>query len=599
MRPKHVWLGAAAVAIAAAAVAQDKPESILPPGFDEPASPTSPSPAATKPAVAAPAEVSSGKAAASPAVEGVMQDLLVTDGLATEESVRAEPVELPIGSERDPALAGVLSPTALGIGERPWGRAGGEFLEVLMRRMDTPLASRWAHIALRNLALAKAAPPGALRPADWVAERAWLLLRMGEADAARLLVASVDVADYTPKLTQVAMQTALANSDPSALCPLEGRLDKVEARVAPLVGAICSSLSGDSEAAASDIERARRRGKIGGIDLALADKLVGAGADSARAVQIQWDPVEYLTNWRFGLATATGMLPPERLFKSGAPRMQAWLARSPMIAPADRIGAARMAAGLGVLSSEAMVDLYAQLYDQTDPDALGDSDAWQLRLAYVGKDLDTRLGAMRRLWDGAKGATEKQAMRVTLARAASRVPPSASLGADAPALVESMLAAGFDKEAARWAPFVGKMDDGDADRVWAMLAVAAPGTSVDLSKGRIESFIDRDDSDRRQRSRLLVAGLAGLGRITPQLAGDLNRQYGLGLGATTLWTRLIDGASVRRQAGTAMVLAASGLQGASFERVGGLYLFHAVNALRRTNQEYTARMIAAEALART
>ena len=30
-----------------------------------------------------------------------------------------------------------------------------------------------------------------------------------------------------------------------------------------------------------------------------------------------------------------------------------------------------------------------------------------------------------------------------------------------------------------------------------------------------------------------------------------------------------------------------------------IYLFHAVNALRRTGQEYLARMIAAEALART
>ncbi len=48
-----------------------------------------------------------------------------------------------------------------------------------------------------------------------------------------------------------------------------------------------------------------------------------------------------------------------------------------------------------------------------------------------------------------------------------------------------------------------------------------------------------------------------------------------------------------------MLLTASALQGQEFDGVGALYLFHSANALRRTGQEYLARMIAAEALART
>jgi hypothetical protein len=55
----------------------------------------------------------------------------------------------------------------------------------------------------------------------------------------------------------------------------------------------------------------------------------------------------------------------------------------------------------------------------------------------------------------------------------------------------------------------------------------------------------------------------------------------------------------RRQGGTSLLLAASGLQGREFDEVGALYLFHAVNALRATGQDYLARMVAAEALART
>jgi hypothetical protein len=98
---------------------------------------------------------------------------------------------------------------------------------------------------------------------------------------------------------------------------------------------------------------------------------------------------------------------------------------------------------------------------------------------------------------------------------------------------------------------------------------------------------------------LLIAGLAGLGRIDPATAGSLNREYRLGLGAQTSWTRFIDGAMQRRQAGTCLLLAASGLQNREFDEVRAIYQLHAVNALRRTGQEYLARMIAAEALART
>ncbi len=98
---------------------------------------------------------------------------------------------------------------------------------------------------------------------------------------------------------------------------------------------------------------------------------------------------------------------------------------------------------------------------------------------------------------------------------------------------------------------------------------------------------------------MLVAGLAGLGRIDASTASRLNQRYGLGLARKTSWTRLIDGAAMRRQAGTAMILAGTAMQAREIGDVPAHYLFHATNALRRTGQEGIARMIAAEALART
>ena len=595
-RIKQFLIGGAALAIALAlpAIAQERPESILPPGFGDPATPA-PQPVANE----------TQPATTSRPQPGPSEDrgVEITDLIGELEGlVEAEPVpqvEYPARARRDPRHAGTLDPLEIGTSERLWGAASGKAMQILMRRMDTPLASRWAHIGLRNLLLSKATSPADVHPGDWAAERAWLLLRMGEADAGRLLIASVDSDRFTPKMRQVALQSALASSDPSAMCPIEPDISKVEPKVAPLVTAICASLSGESERASADIEAARRRGRLSPIDIALADKVVGAGAETSRAVTIEWEPVEQLNSWRYGLATATGMMPPERLMNSASPQTQAWFARSPIFPASQRLPMARTAAALGVFSSQALIDLYSGVFDATEPDALGETEAWQLRLAYVGTDLDARLSAMRTIWGNSQSPMDRLATQVLLSRAARRIAPNAELQSDAPNIVASLLAGGFDREAGRWSQVLGDMDDDTADAVWAMLALGAPdGSQPEINANRIEEFADRDSSEGKQRTALLVAGLAGLGRIDGDTAGQLNSEYKLGLGGETGWTRMIDGAMLRRQTGTAILLTASSLQG-SFADIRGVYMFHATTALRRTGQEYLARMIAAEAMART
>lgn len=602
-RTRHLLIGGAALTLALAipALAQERPESLLPPGFDDPPAPATQNQAAPAPAPAPSTQPTTSPPAAGPSESAGVE---MTDSLsALEEATDEEPppqVEYPDRARRDPRFAGALDPTAVGLSANPWGAASGKALQILMRRMETPIASRWAHIALRNALLAKAPAPSDVHPVDWAAERAWLLLRMGEADAARLLVASVDSDGFTPKMQQVALQAALATGDPAALCPLEAGLEKVEPKVAPLVGAICASLGGESERAAADIDRARRRGRVAAIDIALADKVVGAGAETARAVTIEWEPVDRLNAWRYGLSTATGMMPPERLVSAADLPTQAWLSRAPIFSVTQRLPFARTAAALGVLSSQGLIDLYSTAYDATDPDALGETDWWQLRLAFVGRDQDARLSAMRRLWGGNGASLDRVASQVLLSRPARWVRPNAELESDAPDVVASLLAGGFDREAQLWAPVAGEFDDEAADRVWAMLALGAPDPAqLGIGAGRIDEFADRDESEGKQRTALLIAGLAGLGRIDAATAGRLSREHRLGLGAETSWTRLIDGAMRRRQDGTSILLTASALQGREYGDVGAVYLYHAVNALQRSGQEYLARMVAAEALART
>lgn len=510
------------------------------------------------------------------------------------------PIELPDHARRDPWTVGALDPSEVGLGSNPWGAASGAFLSGLMRRMDTPLASRWGHIAVRNALLARSKAPRNVNPVDWTAERAWLLLRMGEADAARMLISGVDVDDFTPKMFQVALQSALANADPPGLCPLEGGLRKVEPRVLPLIEAMCASLSGEPESAGAQIESARRRGRIGGIDLVLAEKVVGAGADTGRAVTVEWEPVTSLSSWRFGLATATGMTLPEKLMRSASPQVRAWQARAPLLSPQERLESARIATGLGVLSSQALLDLYSAIYDATDSDELSQTDAWQLRMAFVGRDQDARLSAIRKIWSIGNNSLEREASRALVARAATRIAPDPELQEDAPGLIASMLAAGYDREAARWISAVRRMDEKYADQCWAMLVLGAPETAgLDLSFGRVNSFISRDDSRNKKRSALLVAALAGLGRIDGRTADRLNSRHGLAIGHRSRWTRMIDGSAALGQSGSVAILAGTGFQAGGFEQVPSSHLYHAVAGLKRTGQDFTARMIAAEALART
>ncbi|HUE79547.1 MAG TPA: hypothetical protein VMN38_07950 [Sphingomicrobium sp.] len=594
MRASRLLLASAVVALALPALAQDRAQPAA-------TTPVTPTPAPGPGPAPQPLPVMPGPTRSAPPAEGFGESETVIAEIS-EDALPASPplVELPDHARRDPWVVGRLDPVQLGLGANPWGAASGAFLSGLMRRTHTPLASRWAHIAIRNALLAKARAPRNVNPVDWVAERAWMLLRMGEADAARMLVSGVDVDQFTPKMFQVAVQSALANADPSALCPLQDGIADVERGILPLVDAMCASLSGEPESAAAQIDAARRRGRIGGIDLALAQKVVGAGADTGRAVTIEWEPVERLTSWRFGLATATGMTLPDRLLRSASPQVRAWQARAPMLPVQRRLDSARIATGLGVLSSQSLIDIYSMLYDATDPDQLSETDAWQLRLAFVGRGRDVRMAALRRLWSIGEGPLQREASRALAARAASRIAPDPDLQEDAPALIASMLSAGYDHEAGRWKLAVRRMDERFADPSWAMLALGAPDTAgLDLSFGRINAFISRDSSPGKKRSALLVAGLAALGRLDGRSADSLNRRHGLAIGHRTRWTRVIDGSASLGQAGSVLVLAGTGFQAAGFEQLPSSHLFHAVAALNRTGQGFTARMIAAEALART
>lgn len=588
------------------AAGQERPESILPPGFGEPAS--QPSPRATaaspRPGATAPAPGATDRASAPvPSATGFVQPL-PTPSPTPVASATPSPTptidpavlaqyEMPDFARRSLDIVGPAGVREGALPANAFGGADGRYVEALMRRIAAPVPSRWLSILMRRTLVAQLDTPARVHGADFAAERAWLLLRMGESVGARAVVQSVDTANYTPKLYQVAMNTALATGDPAHMCGIaDAGLAATPSRGWTLAQAMCAGLSGEPARAKGLITAARRRRVATGIDLQLAQKVVGAGPNGGQAVTIEWAGVNTLTAWRFGLATATGVTIPDSLLASVGPQARYWYALSPSIPLADRLAPAEAAAAQGVLSAAALVDLYSVVDAADEMPSAATATANDLRTAYVGNDINTRLAAMRSLWGKADraGDTDPAYARLVLtARAAARLP--ARLGVeDARVLVASMLTAGLDRSAARWRAAVD--EGGDA---WAMIALADPDAGR-MSYRALSSYSGRGDAALKQR--LFFAGLAGLGRLSAEDIERAAAALDVRIGAENSWTRAIDRAAADGQQGTVVMLAAIGMQTPTWRGVPPAMLYRIIGALRSVGLDGEARMIAAEALAR-
>lgn len=605
----------AVTAISLPVLGQDNPESLLPPGFGDPAPPPAANPAPAPAPTPAPGPVAPRPAAPAPPSAGPsivsdpgsvpdislqspssLLDLDPESDLGELEEAFRPRYYLPKGQRRSLDKIGVLTTETGGMPEDGFGAEGGQYLTRLIKNLNGPIISRWGSILLRRALLSTVNSPDNVEPADWVAERAWRLLLIGEADAARALVLKVDGGNYTPRLYTVAMQAHLATADPAGICPFvpDGFRAHEETPTWAMFRPICASLSGEQRRATTLLRSARRDKVATGIDYLLAEKTIGAGFAGRRAVTIKWDEVQYFNNWRFGLGAATGVEPPDSLYRQAGRHVQGWRARAPMLSKDSRIKAADIAAALGVLSNSAMVDLYSATFD--DPEAGSDlrTRASTLRQAYVAGSLNDRVSAMQSLWDRSNGMMASYSAKILTARAAAQIPASAELSDQSFDLLASMMSAGFDRNAARWTNIVS-----EGSNAWALLAVGNPTASANTEYGALDEFADNDDSENQLRSQFLLAALVGLDRVGAEAQQDFASDLDLDLTQASKWARAIQSAAQRGQPATVALLAAVGMQGRDWNAMSPLHLYHITRSLKRVGLEPEARMIAVEALSRT
>ncbi len=600
-------LAVALLAAGSAATGQQKPESILPPGFDQPTPAPRPAPRPSTPAprpAAAPTNAAPTPAPAPTATNGVavpavpalpaapLPAPVATDPvtglpIATPTPAAGTPAygavhyALPESSRRNLAMIGIVPTGERMLSPNAFGNADGRYIEALMRQTRAPIASRWISIALRRLLLQPLQTPRNVNGADFAAERAWLLVRMGESVGARAIVQSVDPQDYTSKLYEIAMQAALATGDVGAMCPLAN--DAVKVSTSPswvLARAMCAGLSSTPSQMTPLLNQAKR--VAGGIDFALAQKIAGKGSNRAD-VTIEWNTVPGVNIWRYGLAMAAGEQIPDSLFEGTGPQMRYWRALSPQLTPVKRAQFAEEAAGQGVISTLALVDLYGLIDAGDDQGNAANGVASDLRTAFTAGTRDGRLDALRGLWAGNPTGVSGYGRLVLTARPSARIPVAAGTdGSDQ--LIASMLSAGIDQPAIRWKDAVKRGSMG-----WALILVADPNGNARYGSGDVGAF-----SSDATKQKMFAAGLAGLGRIDASVA----QSYGVDVQSENSWTRKIDRAAAEGRPGEVLVLAAAGLQTQDWRGVPPAAIYHIVNGLRAVGLGAMARLVAAEAVTR-
>ena len=503
----------------------------------------------------------------------------------------------PLPEPSGPAInvVGPLTPDLGGFGAAAFAGADGRFVDGLLRRLTTPVASRWAHIVLRRALLTRAAVPAGASPGDWIADRARVLLALGEVDGAKSLVDNLPVDRLTPRLIRVTGQVALAAGDVPGLCPVAD----VGGAVSPdalwkLAEGMCAAIAGDDIGGASAFDAIRDGELADPFDIQLGERIATVSLGNGRAANVDWDSVTAITPYRFGVAAAAGVPVPlarlQQLAVATGGTSWGWVLRNPAETAEGRAAALRPAAMLGIASAEDMVGAVSAASADLDRAGLDAAPAGRLRDAYAAATTVERVAAMRTIWTDA--GDERYAALIETGIAAARLPVDRAVAADAADLIAAMLAAGIEDRAARWWPVVANGDDAASRSAWALLVVGANG-GVALSPDRFRAWA-KDVPPHR--AALLLAALDGFGAARGAGWDGVRRDAGL-VPVANSWTRAIDAAGAARRTGEVAVLTATGLQ-TKWRTVPPVHLSHIVAAWVAAGRGHEARMIAAEAVTR-
>ncbi len=297
-------------------------------------------------------------------------------------------------------------------------------------RLDAPMASRWASIALRARAAvaARHAAPD-VNGADFAAERALAAAAHGRGRSRRAPWCRTSTpSNYTPELypggdAGLARAPAIRRALPARRTGIAVVSSNAAGR---WPGRCARGFAGEPNDGGPAIDQARRRGSARPAisTICWPRRSLGTGAQGRRAVTIEWDGVDRLTAWRWGWPTATGGRDRRPLCSARAgPQVRYWRALAPtgphpaQRAPAVETG--RRGAGR-VLERGAGRSLWRDRRQRRGRQRRTELPRAMLRVAYTAAMSRDRMTALRSAVGRAPTAPRARYARLVLTARARR-----------------------------------------------------------------------------------------------------------------------------------------------------------------------------------
>jgi hypothetical protein len=543
---------------------------------EAPSAPTSLLPSNIAPAPA-PVEVAPSTGAAD------MSPPLASD--AAVINVPAAPAVVP----QDLGGGGSL-PGRYGHGPAAWGQSNGGFATQLMLKIPAVTASRYQHVALRRLLLTPAKPPVGADPVKFLNARAHLLLRMGEVEAAKILLSTLPQTAFNRQSYAIAGQGHMAAIDLPSACPLATRAIVFSPDAQwPLISGVCSALQGDEGGAALGLDIARQEGKVNRFDLLLAEQMVTALSGGGRGGEIAWPDKGKFTSYRVGGVYSSGQRFPRRALLGAPSVVQSWLARSGAIDSDTRWALAWTATARGVMSAAEFSSLWALRGGAMDERARAYRPEGVYQRAFAANKLSARQKAFAQLLAMGKSEAGRAAMWSLLAAPAANYPLRADQSDFAPNAVRAMIMGGRQREALRWWPVAANSKA--APQLWALLLASHGDKSLPVSQGMADQWSDMQSGNGKdQQIKIGFAVLQGLGY---PLKAPLGKNPSLENDGA-LFEKLAD--AVARKARGEVVLLSQLALGPNWAACDAPVLYTILRAYRAVGLDAEARMLGAEAM---
>jgi hypothetical protein len=509
---------------------------------------------------------------------------------ASDAAVLSAPTA-PLALPEDLGGGGSL-PGAYGMGASAWQASTGGFSTQLMLKIPATSALRYQHIALRRLLLTPAMAPTGADRAKFLNARAHLLLRMGEVEAAKILLNTLPQTAFTRQSYAVAAQAHMAAIDLPSACPLATRaiVFSPDAQWL-LISGVCSALQGDEGGAALGLDIARQEGKVNRFDLMLAEQMVTALSGGGRGGEIAWPDKGKFTSYRVGGVFSSGQRFPRKALLGAPSVVQSWLARSGAVDADTRWALAWTATARGVMSAAEFSSLWAARGSVMDERARAYRPEGQYQRAFTAPKFKDRQLAFNQLLAMGKSEAGRAAMWSLLAAPAAAYPLRADQAGFAPQLVRAMIMGGRPRDAYRWWPLLEKSSGKDARQIWALLLAAHGGGALPVSQDYADAWSGEQSGDGKDRRvEMTFAVLQGLGYA---LKAPLGKNPSLEDDGV-LFEKLAD-AAARKARGEVVLLAQLAL-GSSWSQVDPSVLYTVLRAYRTVGLDREARMIGAEAM---